>query len=65
MDQLQSTDKKLTRSVNFFDTIFRPQCGWGIEVLKNPIFGLFQMGTTISRGHPDIPDHSSIIGEDL
>ena len=65
MDQLQSTDKKINQICKFFDTVFRPQCGWGIEVLKNPIFGLFQMGTTISRGHPDIPDHSSIIGKDL
>ena len=32
---------------------------------KNPIFGLFQMRTTISHGHPDIPDHNSIVGEDL
>ena len=65
MDQLQSTDKKINHICQFFDTVFRPQCGWGIEVLKNPIFGLFQMGTTISRGHPDIPDHNSIVGERL
>ena len=65
MDQLQSTDKKINQICVFFDTVFRPQCGWGIEVLKTPIFGLFQMRTTISRGHPDIPDHNSIAGEDL
>ena len=35
---------------------------WGIE---NPIFGIFQMRTTILRGHSDIPDHNSILGEDL
>ena len=65
MDQFQSTDKKINQICYFFDTVFRPQCGWGIEVLKKTIFGLFQMRTTISRGHPDIPDHNSRVGEDL
>ena len=65
MDQLQSTYKKINQICYFFDTAFRPQCGWGNEVLKNPIFGPFQMRTTISRGHPDLPDHNGTVGEDL
>ena len=65
MDQLQSTDKKINQICYFFDTVFWPQCGWGIEVLNKPIFGLFQMRNTISRGHPDIPGYYSIVGEDL
>ena len=65
MDQIQSTDKKINQICQFFDTVFSPQCGWGIEVLKKPIFGLFQMRTTISRGHPDIPKYNIVVGDDL
>ena len=65
MNQLQSTDNKNQPDLWFFDTAFNTQCGWGIEVLENPILGFFRMHTTILRGHSDIPDHNSILGEDL
>ena len=37
----------------------------GYRGIKKTIFGLFQMRTTILRGHPDIPEHNSVVGDDL
>ena len=37
----------------------------GYRGIEKPNFWAFQTRTTISRGHPDIPNHYSIEGEDL
>ena len=37
----------------------------GYQGIEKTHFWTFQMRTTISRGHSDILDHNSILGEDL